>query len=436
MTKVNKLNEYAAYEKGQFLLNKRYKHISKLQEGSFGRVTLAIDTETNDKVAVKAMYKSNAKEIARHEIKMLSKLGKGGENICQLLDSFETVDFVILILEYCHNGDLYDLIHSSVNISALDIWNIAKELSNALNYAHSQGVYHRDIKPENVLFNGSGRVKLCDWGLSTTKRFNQEFNVGTDKYMAPECFVKRQDFTSYDAKMADLWSLGITVLTAVFGTSPFKRLGESKSVESDYNFKTFVHYNNPQILYDIYPMMNQNCYNIFMNLLKTGGVESDTENYNRAINSRSLDKFISDLQDNWKYGLTIDEEYEFEDDNEVSENVFDMDHDSLDECVESLSDSEDFEAENDNCEMEHRYESSYVNIPVKEARAAVPSLVESSTLSSTSKSWCDLDDGESLVQVIGNLSVTDNKKTAEQGNSEKCHTVRVLEHYLGSEEVA
>ena len=329
-------NEYGAYEKKQYLLKDKYKFITPIQEGAFGKVTLAVNVQTKEKVAMKAMYKSheNTRRIANHEIDVLSKIGRNNDNICQLLDHFETSEFIILILEYCSNGDLYDLIHSSINISAVDIWNIAKELANALKYAHSLGIYHRDIKPENVLFNCFGRVKLCDWGLATTKRMNREFSVGTEKYMAPEVFIEKPELTEYDCKYVDYWSFGITLITAIFGTCPFKPVGESSNIHSDYNFKKFVYYGNSQILYDIYPTMNETCFNIFMNLLRIGGNEDNLLEFNDKINSRNLDNFIQDLQDNWKFGLTIDEEYELEqfDDDAESDNsndLFNMDHDDL-----------------------------------------------------------------------------------------------------------
>jgi serine/threonine protein kinase len=414
-------NEYGAYEKKQYLLKDKYKFITPIQEGAFGKVTLAVNVQTKEKVAMKAMYKSheNTRRIANHEIDVLSKIGRNNDNICQLLDHFETSEFIILILEYCSNGDLYDLIHSSINISAVDIWNIAKELANALKYAHSLGIYHRDIKPENVLFNCFGRVKLCDWGLATTKRMNREFSVGTEKYMAPEVFIEKPELTEYDCKYVDYWSFGITLITAIFGTCPFKPVGESSNIHSDYNFKKFVYYGNSQILYDIYPTMNETCFNIFMNLLRIGGNEDNLLEFNDKINSRNLDNFIQDLQDNWKFGLTIDEEYELEqfDDDAESDNsndLFNMDHDDLssesqdeqlsfDTSVESESDSDEYLTNYDtSMKIRMNQESDHHNV--------IPSLIESSIQSLSSKSWCDLDDDEEFNQIFNAMSLNRTKK--------------------------
>lgn len=417
VTKKAKFNEYAAYAKGQYLLNDKYRHLSLLQDGSFGKVTLAVNVENNTKVAVKAMYKSNSIRIARHEIEILRKLGNGNEHICQLVDSFETSDFVILILEYCANGDLYDLIHSSANLSAVDIWNIAKELYGALKYAHNLGVYHRDIKPENVLFDAFGRVKLCDWGLSTTVRINNEFNVGTEKYMAPECFISKEGFTEYDSQYADYWSYGITLLTTVFGTSPFKPVGESKSLELDYNFKNFVLLNKSEILYDFYPTMNENCFKIFMNLLKVGGLDSTLSEFKATIKKRDLDKFIFDLEDCWRFGLTIDEEYELEETSDIKDDVFDVDYDDLGLTSTVSSKEETFDSENEgDYEDDFSTYDNLKNIPITPSTNKitandykVPSLVECSIETTASKSWCDLDDEDDFDLLLSQLSLSHQK---------------------------
>lgn len=425
--------KFDSYENKSSLLGGKYQYISPIQEGSFGKVTLAYNTELKCEVAMKAMYKHQPeiKRMANHEIKMLTKLGSKSDNICQLLDHFETDEYVVLVLEYCSSGDLYDLIHSGLNISAVDLWHIAKELSSGVKYAHSLGIYHRDIKPENVLFNSFGRVKLCDWGLSTTVRHSNQFNVGTEKYLAPECFKNEEEKRSghedegddtYDCKYADYWSLGITLLTAVFGTSPFKPVGVSSSLESDTNFKNFVHFGKIEVLYDIYPTMNKNCFEIFMNLLKTGE-KDDRENKNRKISSRDLNLFLHDLELNWKFGLSIDEEYELEqlDEEDNAKNhkdsdLFDMDDDDLgygSSKQDSLTDPTNYD--DDDSELDELEDfigvTNSIKIPNRNGNGTVggqpgthrntmhahghtvnsiPSLIESTS----GKSWCDFDDAD------------------------------------------
>lgn len=431
------------YENGLYLLKGTYRYVGQIQKGSFGRVTLAVNVNTNTKVAMKAMYK--AKEvapIARHEIRVLRKLGQTNDHICQLLDHFETDEYIVMVLEYCANGDMYDIIHQDRRSGprAVDVWNLAKELSLGLSYAHLLGIYHRDIKPENILFTETGRVKICDWGLATYTRYTSDFNVGTEKYMAPECFLNSPVSIStaietYDCKYADYWSVGVTLLTAVFGTSPFKPVrgdkvwGSSdyfkrkdqtveKSLESDFNFKNFVLYNKPEVLYDIYPTMNENCFKIFMNLLKVGDMEDDGESYTRKIQQRSLEKFMQDLENNWKFGLTVWEEEELyekdEEEDEIAGNhdsVFDMDDFSeagiADKKkhaeVSSICRDDDYDKDDKVEDYKGEQDGDRQLVPTKDS-VSIPSLVGSSY---QPKSWYDLEDNlddEEFSKLFHSLS--------------------------------
>lgn len=470
----HKVSEYQLYENGQYLLKDTYRYIGQIQKGSFGRVTLAVNVNTNTKVAMKAMFK--AKEvapIARHEIRVLRKLGLANDHICQLLDHFETDEFIVLVLEYCSNGDMYDIIHlgQTSGPRAVDVWNLAKELSLGLAYAHLLGIYHRDIKPENILFTETGRVKICDWGLATYTRYSTDFNVGTEKYMAPECFLNSPmsvstAIESYDCKYADYWSVGVTLLTAVFGTSPFKPVrahdargsaddfrrkdkSVKKSLESDCNFKNFVLYNMPEVLYDIYPTMNENCFKIFMNLLKVGGMEDDLESYNRKIELRSMEKFIEDLESNWKFGLTVWEEEELYENNDGDEDivvnhdsVFDMDDFSVGGVAEADKEKERHNTDgassvkHDDYDKDHGVENykgettrGRASITAKES-ISIPSLVESSY---QPKSWYDLEDDlddAEFSKLFNSLSVRNVESVAIDAGRKESQKIHIFEKEL------
>lgn len=408
-----------AYECQQSLLNGKYRYVAPIQKGSFGKVTLAESVHSGKKFALKAMLKSSKEvaRMARHEISILQLLGSENPHICLLVDHFETDEYIILVLEYCDNGDLYDMIHSesASHPRAVDVWKLAREMYLGVSYAHSKGIYHRDLKPENILFTSDGSVKICDWGLATRSKLSNDFNVGTEKYMAPECFsnsILAASSQKINCQYTDYWSFGITLLTAVFGTSPFKPMRANddvwgsadtfrrknksvkKSLESDYNFKNFVFYNKPEVLYDIYPSMNENCFRIFMNLLKVAGVDEDIDHYVRKLERRNLDEFIRDLEENWKYGLTVweeDELYAIEDDG--VEDLFDMDG-----FTDSTKRTEYEEEEEEIEEKDSRLSVSFsgarpmaaVEVPlVKQHSIPVPSLVESTY---QPKLWYDLED--------------------------------------------
>ena len=84
-------------------------------KGTFGKVKLAIHLLTNEKVAIKILEKSrikDKKDIERisREIKILKKVRH--PNVIQLYEIIETDKELFLIMEYCHNGELFDYIVS------------------------------------------------------------------------------------------------------------------------------------------------------------------------------------------------------------------------------------------------------------------------------------------------------------------------------------
>ncbi|KAH3682935.1 hypothetical protein WICPIJ_006089 [Wickerhamomyces pijperi] len=337
----NKIDDFTAYENGVPLLN-RYKKVSNIQDGSYGKVSLAIDLETNTKVAVKAMARtiSGVKAIYRHEISILKRLGSDSSNICSLLNFFETSHHYFIIFEYCANGDLYDYLKTSKNHlnpnfsngSPIIFKQFLKELAAAVEYSHSKKVYHRDIKPENILIDDHGILKLTDWGLATVGQYCSDPCIGTEKYLAPETYFKKSKSSnySYDCKPADYWSIGITVLYSLFGFCPFRSANCNDS-----NYNNFR--DDSEFLFKIYPNLSQFGYEAVMKLLEADPTK------------RSLDGFMSFVLENYNKGLTIDQDNyinagymeEYADDD-----IFGMEEDlvlneSFDMEVEDENDSED-----------------------------------------------------------------------------------------------
>lgn len=88
----------------------------------------------------------------------------------------------------------------------------------------SRGVANRDLKLENLLLDSADSprpiLKMCDFGYSKHELNSlPKTSVGTTCYMAPEVYL---GYTTYDAKVADIWSLGIILFAMLFGAFPFK----------------------------------------------------------------------------------------------------------------------------------------------------------------------------------------------------------------------
>jgi polo-like kinase 1 len=90
-------------------------------------------------------------------------------------------------------------------------------------------VMHRDLKLNNMLLDKKLDVKICDFGLATTLKFEGEIKrsfCGTPNFMAPEILDGGMGY-SFEA---DVWSIGITLYMMLVGVPPF----EGKSIDETY----------------------------------------------------------------------------------------------------------------------------------------------------------------------------------------------------------
>jgi serine/threonine protein kinase len=291
----------------------RYKIVTTINHGSFGVVSLAKDTwKKNALVALKCIHKqadSFAIDEAKEEIAIHERLG-AHKNIAALIDHFETDDDTYLIMEYYPEGDLYEAIRAEKGPRDTGyVLEFMLQLIEAVEYAHSKGVYHRDIKPENILIASDGSVRLADWGLASTIRENSEFGVGSERYMAPELFDKNIDY--YDAEKADIWSIGICLLNILFSRNPFTIATQKDKLFMDYA-------SNREAIFDIFPTLTSDVFAVLRHSLTI-----DPDNRSLALMREELLKVNI-----W----TTDDEYFCDDDLEQLERAV-----SLESMVEEVA---------------------------------------------------------------------------------------------------
>ena len=168
------------------IIANKYEILSKIGEGSFGKVFKGKHILTGEEFAIKIQHK-DIEHVLKHEAKIYKYLH--GINGVPLIRNYGTDSgFNYLILDY---------INISLDKTILTHENITKYFINAINIIeniHNKGVLHRDIKPDNFMLkenNGTTKLYIIDFGLakiflSDDKKHIEERNdkklVGTVKY--------------------------------------------------------------------------------------------------------------------------------------------------------------------------------------------------------------------------------------------------------------
>ncbi|MEY2855778.1 MAG: hypothetical protein RLZZ74_87 [Cyanobacteriota bacterium] len=212
----------------QLLLMNRYRAISLLGQGGFGRTFLAIDEFKPSKPrcvikqflpevkGLKAIQK--ATELFEQEATRLDQLGKH-EQIPALLAFFDQEERKYLIQEYVDGSDLLKILSVEGVFNQQQIKELLHDLLDVLKFVHENNVIHRDIKPENIIRRKQdGKLVLVDFGAAKEALSANLSQVGTiigsASYIAPEQAAGKPKFAS------DLYSLGATCLHLLTSIEP------------------------------------------------------------------------------------------------------------------------------------------------------------------------------------------------------------------------
>jgi serine/threonine protein kinase len=185
-----------------------------------GRVSLALDQETSQFVAVKRLHEAVALQGGvrlRREFKSLERIEH--ENVVKVLALGEENGIPFLVMEFVRGTDLNDWLKENPPLEK--VIHVFAGVASALSAVHAQGIVHRDLKPENIRVTETGNAKLMDFGLAKTLEGSVALTregavVGTVLYMAPEqCRGQQLDYR------ADLYAMGAVLFSALTGKPPF-----------------------------------------------------------------------------------------------------------------------------------------------------------------------------------------------------------------------
>jgi Tol biopolymer transport system component/tRNA A-37 threonylcarbamoyl transferase component Bud32 len=202
----------------------RYRIEHELGSGGMATVYLAEDLKHERKVAVKVLRPELGATLGAErflqEIKLTARLNH--PHILPVHDSGEADGFLFYVMPYVEGETLRQRLDRERQLPLDEAVQIAREVADALSFAHDLGVVHRDIKPENILFE-AGHAVVADFGIARAltvaggERLTETgVYVGTPAYMSPE-----QGLGEAVDERADIYALGCVLFEMLAGDAPF-----------------------------------------------------------------------------------------------------------------------------------------------------------------------------------------------------------------------
>jgi len=211
----------------------RYRIERELGAGGMATVYLAHDLRHDRKVALKVLRPELAALIGADrflaEIKTTANLQH--PHILALFDSGRTgdgsgrgTDLVYYVMPFVDGESLRDRLSREKQLPVDEAVRIAREIAEALDYAHRHAVVHRDIKPENILLHG-GHALIADFGIALaasrseggSRMTETGMSLGTPHYMSPEQAMGEREITP----RSDVYALGCVLYEMLAGEPPF-----------------------------------------------------------------------------------------------------------------------------------------------------------------------------------------------------------------------
>jgi hypothetical protein len=218
-------HEFCLSQEALLAIGERYELLQILGRGGMGLVYKARDRVSGDVLALKVInpeiaYSSHVIERFKAELRLARKITH--KNVCRVHDLSQFGSIHVLSMEYVDGETLRQILRRDETLSLRHGLRLMRQVIDALEEAHRQGVAHRDLKPENILVSSDGTVKVMDFGLARSLSDETTSTVpgailGTPAYMSPE-----QAAGKPAGQRSDIYALGLMLYEMFTGRRAFE----------------------------------------------------------------------------------------------------------------------------------------------------------------------------------------------------------------------
>jgi serine/threonine protein kinase/formylglycine-generating enzyme required for sulfatase activity len=211
----------------------RYRVVTLLGEGGFGRVFLAQDEQLQRPVAIKVPHRklvSRPEDADAYLSEARTVANLDHPNIVPVYDVGSTEECPCFIVsKFIEGSNLKKRIREG-KPSVREAVELVATVAEILHHAHKQGIVHRDIKPGNILLDTSGKPYVADFGLALTEEYAGHGlkYAGTPAYMSPE--QARGEGHRVDGR-SDIFSMGVVFYELLVGRQPFRADSRAELLE-------------------------------------------------------------------------------------------------------------------------------------------------------------------------------------------------------------
>lgn len=215
-----------------------YRPIHAIDEGTYGKVFLAEDRATKERVAIKQIKFDAVSANEGFPLTALREVGtllelSGHPNIVRAREMVvgASLDKVYMVMDFMpHNAkEWLAKLPLGMSFTAAEVKCLAQQLIRGVAAAHAKWVMHRDLKPANILIGAGGRLQLCDFGLA--RKFGAPLREATGTvvtlwYRAPELLLGTRTY----GPAVDIWAAGAIIAEFLTRTPLFPAQNEADAL--------------------------------------------------------------------------------------------------------------------------------------------------------------------------------------------------------------